>query len=256
MKRLIPILTFILLLVGLLIFFGTIWFGIGFYTLLLTVATLSGFIVSLSNRKTGWTIIFITSIGWLLRYFEHTSYLILYDLQHIGRWILVMIPLLLALSLFTLIYKVWQEGFGKPFRVGFIVLSVLALFTVGIGSFIWKPHTDEFNCWYYFDKNSNVFKVTFALTPDLTIEAVSNSEELEAFLKENGIRDRYRPGIYCPETKVKIITSFKKVVSVEILGFRNTEIDKVLSLDNPIQMDLSSIKGKKQILQPEFNLGD
>jgi hypothetical protein len=256
LKPLIPILAFILFLVGLLIFFGTIWFGIGFYTPLFTIATLAGFIISFSNREVGWSIIFITSIGWLLRYFEHASYLILYDFLNIGRWVLVMVPILLSLSLFALIFKERQDNVGKPFKVSFIALSVLAMFSVEILSFIWKPHTDEFNCWYYFDKKSNDFKVTFAVTPEKKIEVISNSKELESFIKKYGIRNKFRPGIYCPETKVKIITRFKKVVSVEILGFRNTELNKAFHLDNPVEIDLNVIKGDKKILQPEFNLGD
>jgi hypothetical protein len=43
---------------------------------------------------------------------------------------------------------------------------------------------------------------------------------------------------------------------VKILGFRNSDIDKKVRLENPFEIDIGTIKGDKSILEPEFSLGD
>lgn len=241
---------------GLFILFGTMRFGIGVYTPLLTISTLAGFVTTLSNRKAGLTIILFVSIAWLLRYFEHASYLLFYDRQNAGRWLIITIPILLAASLFILTFKARQLILGKSFSLKFVFLSVLVFVSVGLLSFVRKPNTNEFNCWYHFDNTKNDFKISFAITPDHIFEATSNSNELKDFILKNGIRDEFREGIYCPETKVKVITRFKKIVSVEILGFHNTTTNVYATLRNPIEIDINKISGDKSILEPDFTLGD
>ena len=255
MRYFIPILTFILFLCGLLIFFGTIRFGIGIYTPLLTIGTLIGFITLFTNRKKGLPIIFFVSLGWLLRYFEHASYLLLYDRQNVGRWLIVTIPIILAILLFILTFKSKQNILGKPFSWRVVTLSILAIASIGLISFVRKPHVDEFNCWYYFD-NKNDYKITFAVSPDHIWEATSNSDELKNLISKNGIRDKFREGIYCPETKVRVITRFKKIVAIRIMGFHNTTTNVYSNFKSPIDIDLNKIKGDLDLLQPEFTVGD
>ncbi len=255
MRYLIPILTFILFSCGLLIFFGTIRFGIGIYTPLLTIATLIGFLTLLTNKHKGLTINFFVSLGWLLRYFEHASYLLLYDRQNVGRWLIVTIPIILAALLFILTFKSKQNILGKPFRWRVVTFLIFAIASIGLISFVRKPHVGEFNCWYYFD-NKNDYKITFAVTPDHIWEATSNSEELRNFILKNGIRDEFREGIYCPETKVKIVTRFKKIVAIRIIGFHNTTTNVYANLKSSIDIDINKIKGDMDILQPDFTVGD
>ena len=181
-RYLIPILTFILFLFGLLIFFSAMRFwGIGTYTLILTISTFIGFVTLLTKRTTGLKIMFFVSIGWLLRYFEHASFLILYDSQNIGRWVIVIIPILLSTIILTLTYKAQQDIQEKTFTPKFPTLLVLAIASIGLLSFVRKPHTNEFNCWYYFDNNKNDYKISFAITPDHIFETTTDSKELKEF---------------------------------------------------------------------------
>jgi hypothetical protein len=256
-RYLIPILTFILFLFGLLIFLSSmLYWGIGTYTLLLTFSTFVGFVTLLTKRNTGLTIMFFVSIGWLLRYFEHASFLTLYDNENIGRWVIVAIPILLSTIILTFTYKARQDIQEKPFSPKFPTLLVLAIASIGLISFMRKPHTNEFNCWYYFDNDKKDYKISFAITPDHIFETTTDSKELKEFVLKYGIRDEFRPGIYCPETKVRVVTSFKKIIAVKILGFRNSTTDYKATLNEPFEIEIDKIYGDKGILQPDFTLGD
>lgn len=256
-KNLIPILTLILFLWGMLIFFSLmLHFGIGKYTFILTILTLIGFLTLLTDKTSGWTIMFWVSIAWLLRYFEHASFLIFYDAKNIGRWFLVAIPILLSTIILTLTYKARQDIQEKTFSLKIPILLVLAIASLGILSFVRKPYVHEFNCIYKFNKNKNDFKIIFAKTPDHFFETTTNSKELKEFVLKYGIRDEYRESVYCPETKVNVVTRFKKIIAVEILGFHNTTTDYKATFNNPFEVDINKIYGDKEILQPEFTLGD
>ena len=233
-----------------------IYWGIGIYTLILTVSTMVGFIFLLTKRTIGLTMMFFVSIGWLLRYFEHASFLTLYENQNIGRWVLVAIPIIFATIILTLTYKSQQNIREKKFNLKFPALLVLGVAAIGLLSFIRKPHTKEFNCWYYIDKNKKDYKITFALTPEHIFETTTDSKELKEFVLKYGIRDEYRPGIYCPETKVRVVTRFKKIIAVKLLGFRNSTTDYKATLHEPFEINIEKIHGDKGILQPEFKLGD
>jgi hypothetical protein len=233
-----------------------LYWGIGTYTLILTVSTLAGFVVLKTKRTTGLTIMFFVSIGWLLRYFEHLSFLALYDNQNIGRLILVAIPILLSTFLLTLTYKSKQNIREKRFSLKIPTLIVLGIASIGLLSFVRKPHTNEFNCWYHINNDKKDYKITFASTPEHIFETTTDSKELKEFVLKYGIRDEYRPGIYCPETKVRVVTRFKKIIAVTILGFRNSTTDYKATLDEPFEIDIEKINGDKAILQPHFKLGD
>lgn len=57
--------------------------------------------------------------------------------------------------------------------------------------------------------------------------------------------------------KVQVVTRFKKIISVKILGFRNSTTDYKAILDEPFEIDINKIYGDKEILQPNyFNVGD
>jgi hypothetical protein len=257
MKYIIYILTLLLFLCGLFIFSASLYGrGIGFFTPLLTTFTLIGLITSFFKRKLGWTIIFITAICWLLRYFEHASYLILYDFHNSGRWLFVSIPILLSFSLFGLIYKVNQREKGRSVKIGFFIIILFSFLSIGLLSFIRKPFTDEFNCWYYITDNKDDLKITFAKTPDQILGTTINSPELKSIIMKEAITDEFRDGYYCPETKVRVITSFKKIIGLKILGFRNTKIDKIVKFHKPFRIESKKIEGDMKIIQPDFDLGD
>ena len=230
--------------------------GIGVYTSILTTGILIGLLISIFNRKIGWTIIFVGTIGWLLRYFEHVSYLLIYDIKSQGRWFLISIPIILCISIFVLIYKARQESIGKPVSIKFISITFLILISTGLISFLRKPQTHQFNCWYYIEDNKDDFTITFSVTPKHIFEATANSSELMNIIKKEALTYEFIQGYYCPETKVKVITRLNEVVGIEIMGFRNSEINKVVNFEKPFELDIRTLKGDKTILQPDFNLGD
>lgn len=180
-----------------------LYFGIGTYTLILTISILIGFVVLLVKRTAGLTIVFFVSIGWLIRYFEHASYLTLYDIQNVGRWVIVAIPILLSTTILTLSYKARQAIQEKTFNIRFPILLVLAIASIGLLSFVRKPHTKEFNCWYYIDNDKKDYKISFAITPDHIFETTTDSKELKEFVLKYGIRDEFRSGIYCRRKKFR-----------------------------------------------------
>lgn len=257
MKYLIPTIGFLLSGYGFLLFFGTLFVtGLGFFTPILTVGTLIGSITFLLDRRTGNVILLTMAAVWLLRYFEHVSYLIYYDALNSGRWILVGIPLFLAFWLFGLTYKHRREYRKKETGIKQLGIAFIVFFSIGMISFVWKPHTDEFNCWYYIDEESGNIKISFSITPDHIFEATNNSPKLKEIIEKEGLTYESRDGYYCPETKVRIISSFKKVIAIKILGFRNSELDKHVKFSPPIEIDIQTISGDLSLLETPFNLGD
>ena len=103
------------------------------------------------------------------------------------------------------------------------------MFLLGIGSYIYKPTIEEINCWYYFD-NDETYNVRFGTAPERTFDVELTSDDLKKEVKTEAIQYEGRDGYYCPETKVRVVTSFGQIISVRIIGFRNSEIDKKVSL--------------------------
>lgn len=253
-KYLIPILTILLFFLGLLTLLGTLRLGVSIYTVVLTLSTLVGIIAYLSDKRLGLTIILIISTAWLLRYFERSSFLWLYDSRNFDRWTLIIPIILIAIPLFFLSYIHRQRLLSKTVNLKRLTVLFLLIPFIALLSFIRKPHTDEYNSWYYFDNIGDDYKITFAVTPEHLFEVYSNSKELKDFIQKNGIKDPYREGIYCPETKVKVITRFKKIISISIIGFHNTTTNRYFNLPSSIDIDYNQIQGDKSILEPDFTL--
>ena len=253
-KYSIPILTVLLLLLGLLTLLGSIFSGISFWTAALTFSVLIGLIVYFWDKKLGSTIILIVSIAWLFRYFERRSFLLLYDSENIGRWILVIPIILVSTPLFFFSHIYRQRLTNKTVDLKRSTILFLLIPSLALLSFTRKVHTKEFNCWYYFDPKNSGYKITFAVTPEHIFEVYSNSKELKNFIQRNGIKDPYREGIYCPETKVRVTKGFKRIKSISVVGFHNTTTNNYYNLSHPIDIDLKQINGEKSILEPDFTL--
>jgi hypothetical protein len=80
--------------------------GFGLYTFIITISTFIGLVALLKNRNIGMKIMFFVSIGWLLRYFEHASFLTLYGSQDLDRWLIVLIPILLSSFIFRIVFVI------------------------------------------------------------------------------------------------------------------------------------------------------
>jgi len=108
---------------------------------------------------------------------------------------------------------------------------------------IYKPTTEEVNCWYYFD-NSQTYNVLFAEGSERTFEVELSSSELKNEVKTEALQYEGRKGYYCPETKVRIVTNFRKIISAKIMSFRNSETDKKVNFRSPIKIPLEKVNGK------------
>jgi hypothetical protein len=127
--------------------------------------------------------------------------------------------------------------------------TLLLVAFCGLCSFRQDTDEKEFNCWYYFNDKSNNYKITFAITPEKVFEASTNSTELRKLVLKYGIRDEFREGIYCPETKIRIVLTNKKIIGIKIIGFRNSSTNVIATLKKPIFIDKSNIKDEKKVLE-------
>ena len=169
---------------------------------------------------------------------------------------MVSIPILLAFLFCALIYKAKQDEKNVPFNYRLFGVSFLLFLSVGLLLFIRKPHTTEFNCWYYIEDHKEEFKITFATSPEHILETTMSSPNLNSVIEKEAMTDEYRDGYYCPETRVRVITRFKEVVGLEISGFRNSKIDKVITFEKPFPVEINTITGDQTFLEPTFTLGD
>ena len=172
-----------------------------------------------------------------------------------GRWIFVGIPIVLAALLFILLYKSRQDSLAKPFQMKFAAFTILSILSLGFLTFARKTHTNVFNCWYFFEPDQKEFKITLAITPEHLLTTTSHSPELKALVLKYGLRYDGREGIYCPETKINVVTSFKKITAVAISGFRNSNTNYEAILPEPVELDLADLNGDKTTLEPRFTIG-
>lgn len=230
--------------------------GPGIYTPVLTIGAFAAGTVLLFNRRIGSILLLIVSTGWLLRYFEHAGYLLLYDMTSPGRWLLTLVPILLAFPIFLLTLRDNLKRINRTLEPWHGGVALVVFLSIGLASFVHKQHTREFNCWYYFDARNDAYRITFAVTPHHILEATNSSTELMQAVKNDGMTYERHDGYYCPETKVEVVTRFKKIVGLKILGFRNSQLDKLVWLDDPVAIDLATVRGDMVLLEPGFSLGD
>jgi len=231
-------------------------FGIGKFNLILIGLTTTG-VTFLSNKnEIGTKILLLSSIGWLLRYFEHIGFILLYDSDNFGRIVITLIPILFAIPLFIVCLKQILGNRGIKLNWHKILLVLIIFPTIGILSFLNKTHIQEFNCWYDISKTKNEFEICFALSPNHIFKTNLVDNNLKDQIIETAMTDQTRNGYYCPETKIKVQTSFKKLKSIKILGFRNTNEDQNIKFKPPIKINSSKLTGQTSILKPEFTIGD
>jgi hypothetical protein len=244
MKTLKYIFSTLLVILGLLIAWTKL-FSVGPHFPFLTVLTVVAIISGISKYKKADLTFLASACLWILLSAETIGFVMFFDSGNSERMIVGLIPLLLGCGLLFSIKS--QFNLVNTLSKRFLLIPVLA--GIGIGSYIYKPTTDEVNCWYYFEKG-NTFRVRFAETPDRTFEVELSSNGLKKEVKTEALQYEGRDGYYCPETKVKVVTSFGKIISAKILSFRNSEIDKKVTFNNQMTIPLDKINGKLEILKP------
>jgi hypothetical protein len=220
-------------------------FFVGPHFPFLTVLTIIAIIAGIDKYKKANLIFIISACLWIGFSAETIGFVIFFDEGNYRRMLFGVIPFLLSTGL---LFSTQTEiklinSITKKF------LLVLLFLLIGIGSYVYKPTTEEINCWYYFD-NNQTYKVWFAKAPKNTFEVELSSDELKKEVKKEALQYEGRNGYYCPETKVRVVTSFGKIISAKILSFRNTEINKKVIFSSPTKIPLEKVNGKLEILKP------
>lgn len=218
---------------------------IGIHFPFLTFITLIAVTSGIGKFKYSNNIFLISGSLWIIFSSESIGFVSIFDSEYYGRYIVGIIPLLLAIGLVLSTPIVKKR---KKFSLNKIYLIPI-LIIIGVGSLIYKPTLEEVNCWYYIT-NDDSYRVSFAKSPDRVFEVELSSEDLKNEVLTTAIKDKYREGYYCPETKIRVITSFGKIISAKIIAFRNSELNKNVKFQNPTKIPLEKVKGKLDILQP------
>ncbi|PZX56098.1 hypothetical protein LV84_02466 [Algoriphagus ratkowskyi] len=238
------ILSILLVIWGLLIAWTKL-FSVGLHFPFLTILTVIAIIAGITKHKKASLIFIISACLWIILSAETIGFVIFFDEGNYGRMLFGVIPFLLSTGL--LFSTKTEIKLIDTLTKKFLLVPLFML--IGIGSYIYKPTTEEVNCWYYLN-NDKTYNVRFAETPERTFEVELSSDELKKEVKEEALQYEGRKGYYCPETKVRVVTSFGKIISAKIMSFRNSEIDKKVNFSSPTKIPLEKVNGKLEILKP------
>ena len=244
MKKLKYILSILLVIWGLLMAWTKL-FSVGPHFPFLTVLTVVAIVLGIGRYKKSDLIFLVSASLWLISSAETIGFVIFFDEGNYGRMLFGIIPLLLSIGLLfstQIELKFINTSLKKFLLVSLFVFS-------GIGSYVYKPTTEEINCWYYLD-NGKTYKVLFAEAPERTFEVELSSDKLKNEVKAEALQYEGRDGYYCPETKVRVVTRFGAIISAKVMSFRNSEIDKKVIFSSPTKIPLDEVNGKLEIIKP------
>ena len=220
-------------------------FSVGLHFPFLTVITVIAIIGGIIKYKKANLIFFTSACLWMILSAETIGFVIFFDEGNYGRMLFGVIPFLLSTGL---LFSTQNEiKLINTIIKKFLLIPLFML--IGIGSYVYKPTTEEVNCWYYLD-NNQTYKVLFAESPERTFEVELSSDELKKEVKAEALQYEGRNEYYCPETKVSVVTNFGKIISAKIMSFRNSETDKKVNFSSPTKIPLEKVNGKLEILKP------
>ncbi len=238
------IFSFLLVLWGLLSVYGRL-ITEGLHFPFLTVITFAAIIMGIFKNKNSKIIFLVSACLWITLSAETIGFVLFFDSINYDRMIVGIIPLLFSIGLMFSVQM--ESNFINNLIIKTLLVSLLVM--IGIGSYIYKPRTEEINCWYYFD-NEESYNVLFVEAPEESFEVELTSAILKQEVKREGMQYERINGYYCPETKVRIVTRFGKIISAKIISFRNTEKDKKVTFTSPTKIPLEKVNGKLDILKP------
>ncbi|WP_421920085.1 hypothetical protein [Marinifilum sp.] len=244
MKILKYILSIILVLWGLLIAYSKL-FSIGLDFPFLTILTILAIVMGIIKSVKSGIIFFITACLWIIFSAETIGFIILFDPSNYEKMLIGLIPFVLGAGLLFSV-KIESKFINKLYKK-LILIAVLLI--LGIGSYIYKPTIEEINCWYYFD-NDETYNVRFTKSPERTFDVELTSVDLKKEVMAEAIQYEGHVGYYCPETKIRVVSSFGKIKSIKIIGFRNSETDEKINFTSTEIIPLESVNGKLEIIKP------
>jgi len=244
MKTLTYILATLLVIWGLFIVVIKLFFT-GAHFPFLTVLTIGAIISGIMKHpKADWAFFTIGCL-WIVFGAETMGFALFFDEGNYQRMTLGLIPFLMGGGIL----------FSRPFEVPLFntpakkLLLVPVLMGMGLGSYVHKVTTSTVNCWYYLDQGED-FNVLFAEVPGRTFEVRLSSKELKQVVSKEAIQYEGHEGYYCPETEIRVVTSFGNLTSAEIIAFRNSQIDKKVIFSQPEAIPLDKAVGTIDILKP------
>lgn len=243
--RIIKYIFSILLIIWGLIIAWTKLFSTGLHFPFLTILTLFAIISGICKHKNANLHFILLACLWIVLSAENIGFVLFFDEGNFQRMIIGIIPFLLSLGV---LFSTQNEIKFLSTRINKFVF-ILLLMLIGIGSYIYKPTIEELNCWYYLN-NNKTYNVLFAKAPERTFEVELSSDELRKEVKIEAQKYQGRNGYYCPETKVRVVTCFGKIISAQIMSFRNSEKNKNVYFKNSIEIPLKKVNGKLEILKP------
>jgi hypothetical protein len=238
------ILSILLVVWGLLIAWAKL-FSVGLHFPFLTIITVIAIIAGISKLKKANFIFLISACLWMIFSTETIGFVIFFDGGSYGRMIIGVIPFILSTVL--LLSTQTEIKLINNITKKLLLIPVFAL--IGICSYVYKPTTEEINCWYYLN-NGKSYNVLFGESPERTFEVELSSDQLKNEVKAEALQYEGRDGYYCPETKVRVVTNFGKIISAKIISFRNSKIDKKVDFSSPTEIPLEKVNGKLEILKP------
>jgi hypothetical protein len=243
MKILKYIFSISLLIWGLIIGWGKLFF-VGIHFPFLTTITSIAIIFGMIKYEKNKLIFFISACLWIVLSAETIGSVKFFDSDIYDRILIGIIPLVLGIGLIisTQTEEKWNNTINKKLLITF------ALIIVGISSHVYNTSTSEINCWYFITE-TNSYNVRFAQAPNYTFEVILDSEEIKEKVKKDGLQYSGRDGFYCPETKVKVVTSFGNIISAKVMSFRNSQTDKKVVFNKPVKIPLDKVNGKLEILK-------
>lgn len=225
-----------------------------FYTLPLSIVAVLGLVGWVLPLRTRWPMLLVISSVWLLRFLERASFLILYDPDRWGAWLVIGLPIVLAFVIFGQSLKGLLLSKERPFKIRYLVYGFIIFQAIGLLSFVHKPHTKYIDGVYHREEDPETGDVIVFPWGDDKCSASVSSVELRKAVMDNyslpGQKDIY----LCPQIELHVVLQFKKLKSLRIIGFVDTETNEPVRLSKPVDINLVDLHGERSVFDAELEL--
>ncbi len=217
------------------------------YLFLITLIAIMGGLLKVRYAN---VIFVVTAFLWMGFSAETMGYYIFFDKLNFEGMALGYIPFLLATGVLLSTEKIFPNTNGITQKF-FLIMIALVL---GIGSYVYKPFMLERNCLLFPGNNQESYIVEIISVPKIFLKVKLKDENFRKEIEANGIRDKYWGNFYCPEMKIRVLTSFGKIISAKIISFNNTNTRKKYIFKNQIHIPWNKLYvayGTDDILVPD-----
>ncbi len=239
----------LLLLWEIVIFLSLIWGEDPHFPYLLFI-TLLAITAGLSKVKYSNEIFVVMAFLWMAFSAETIGYFIFFEKFNLGRMALGYIPFLIAMGVLLGVDKIFPNT-NVIIQKKMLIMIALVL---GIGSYGCKSFTLDRNCILFPGNNQASYMIEIVMTPKNYLSLQLKDENFRKEIEANGIKDKYWGNYYCPEMKIRVWTTFGKIVSAKIISFNNTDTGKKYVFKSHIRLPWNKpyvAYGEGNILVPD-----